>query len=130
MPAEEHLQIIRQGVDVWNEWREKNPELIPDLHRANLDGANLNRANLIQANLIQAKPPRGEPQRGAPLRGEPHPDEPLRGEPHRDGFHRHSINSDGSSRCVPGRKPRLGRVGLGYKGGRSNKTAEPGHNSL
>jgi hypothetical protein len=58
---EEHLKIIRQGVDVWNEWRKKNPELIPDL-----SGANLAEANLI---------------------------------------------------------------GLGYKGKRSDKPAEPGHNS-
>jgi hypothetical protein len=27
MPDEKHLQIIRQGVDVWNQWREKNPEI-------------------------------------------------------------------------------------------------------
>jgi TIR domain len=35
-----------------------------------------------------------------------------------------------SSRCVSGRKPRLWRVGLGYKGGRLDKPAESGHNSL
>jgi uncharacterized protein YjbI with pentapeptide repeats len=57
--AEEHLQIIYQGVDVWNEWRAKNPELVPDLSGANLGGANLRKAyfrkaNLSQANLSQA----------------------------------------------------------------------------
>ena len=31
---EEHLQIIRQGVEVWNEWRQKNPELRPNLNGA------------------------------------------------------------------------------------------------
>jgi hypothetical protein len=31
MADEQQLQIIRQGVEVWNEWRLKNPELIPDL---------------------------------------------------------------------------------------------------
>ena len=54
MPAEEHLQIIRQGVDVWNEWREKNPELIPDLVQAILSGAKLSRADLSGADLTQA----------------------------------------------------------------------------
>jgi hypothetical protein len=41
VPDEEHLQIIRQGVAVWNEWRENNPELIPDLYKANLREADL-----------------------------------------------------------------------------------------
>jgi hypothetical protein len=36
MAAEEHLQILCYGVVVWNEWREKNPEVIPDLREANL----------------------------------------------------------------------------------------------
>jgi hypothetical protein len=27
MANEEHLEIIGQGVDVWNEWRERNPEI-------------------------------------------------------------------------------------------------------
>jgi hypothetical protein len=51
MANEEHLQIIRQGVDVWNNWREKNPELIPELSGACLDGANLSKANLHKADL-------------------------------------------------------------------------------
>ena len=35
MAAEEHLQIIRQGVDARNEWRKKNPnpELKPEPQR-------------------------------------------------------------------------------------------------
>lgn len=37
---EEHLQIIRQGVDTWNAWSKKNPELIPDLRVADLTEAN------------------------------------------------------------------------------------------
>jgi hypothetical protein len=28
---EEHLAILKQGVEVWNKWREKNPEIKPDL---------------------------------------------------------------------------------------------------
>ena len=51
MANEEHLQIIRQGADVWNEWRKKNPELILDFRGANLRGADLSGANLSGANL-------------------------------------------------------------------------------
>jgi hypothetical protein len=55
MADEEHLRIIRQGVDVWNEWRKKNPELIPDLIKANLSRRNLRNADLSGANLREAK---------------------------------------------------------------------------
>jgi uncharacterized protein YjbI with pentapeptide repeats len=41
MASEVHLQIIRQGVIVWNKWRRKNPELIPNLVEAHLSGADL-----------------------------------------------------------------------------------------
>jgi predicted secreted protein len=34
MADEEHLKILRQGVDVWNEWRRKNPELLPKVEVA------------------------------------------------------------------------------------------------
>src|SRR6516164_3423309 len=69
MASEEHLQIIRQGVDAWNEWRKKNPKLIPDLSGTdlsfaslsganfggvNLSGANLSGANFYEAHLITA----------------------------------------------------------------------------
>ena len=49
--SEEHLKILRQGVDVWNEWREKNPELIPDLREADLRHADLSGMHLVQADL-------------------------------------------------------------------------------
>jgi uncharacterized protein YjbI with pentapeptide repeats len=56
MADEEHLKILRQGVDVWNEWRRKNPELLPnllgaDLNLMNLSGMKLSRANLNAANF-------------------------------------------------------------------------------
>jgi len=31
MANKEHLEILKQGVDVWNNWRQKNPDVIPDL---------------------------------------------------------------------------------------------------
>lgn len=59
MANQEHLTILKQGVKHWNEWREKNLQVQPDLAEANLWGAhlaeaNLNRANLYQANLLGA----------------------------------------------------------------------------
>jgi len=59
MVNKKHLQIIRQGVDAWNEWRRKNPELRPnlrgaDLHEADLYEADLSEADLSKANLTQA----------------------------------------------------------------------------
>ena len=29
MANPEHLEILKQGVDVWNKWREENPECNP-----------------------------------------------------------------------------------------------------
>jgi uncharacterized protein YjbI with pentapeptide repeats len=64
MPNEEHLAILQRGVQVWNQWREVNPDIIPDftaaplsgadLGGADLSGAALDRANLRQANLTKA----------------------------------------------------------------------------
>jgi hypothetical protein len=36
MANRQHLALIRQGVDVWNKWREENPTLTPDLRGADL----------------------------------------------------------------------------------------------
>jgi hypothetical protein len=59
-----HLQILRQGVTVWNQWRKDNPYIMPDLRWATLIGVNLSRydlrgvsltgANLRDANLRDA----------------------------------------------------------------------------
>lgn len=47
MANEEHLAILRRGVEEWNEWLIGNPNEIPDL-----SGANLNRANLSGVYLM------------------------------------------------------------------------------
>jgi len=57
MANQEHLDILKQGVKVWNQWREKFPKGQPDLIganlvRADLHGADLSRANLSKANLL------------------------------------------------------------------------------
>ncbi len=51
MADPQQLEILRQGVEVWDRWRKENPELRPSLDEANLHKANLRRANLREANL-------------------------------------------------------------------------------
>jgi uncharacterized protein YjbI with pentapeptide repeats len=54
MANEEHLKILKQGVEVWNEWRRENFETKPDLCHATLKDADLKQANLTEANLTYA----------------------------------------------------------------------------
>jgi uncharacterized protein YjbI with pentapeptide repeats len=64
MANPEHLAKLKEGVEAWNQWRQQNPRVEPDLNEANLiqaalSGANLRKAdfgaaNLGGANLIQA----------------------------------------------------------------------------
>ena len=36
-PSKEHLDILKQGVDEWNKWRDENSEIRADLRGAHLD---------------------------------------------------------------------------------------------
>jgi uncharacterized protein YjbI with pentapeptide repeats len=45
------LIIINQGAKAWNQWREKNPRIGPDLSEADLGPVDLRRANLSQTDL-------------------------------------------------------------------------------
>ncbi|MEH1981606.1 MAG: pentapeptide repeat-containing protein [Nostoc sp.] len=74
MANEEYLAILKQGVEVWNEWRKNNQGITPvlnesdlsklllcevnltniNLTKADLSGANLSEANLSMANLSMA----------------------------------------------------------------------------
>ena len=38
MANEEHLQILKQGGEAWNQWRRDNPEIRPNLRGAYLIG--------------------------------------------------------------------------------------------
>jgi uncharacterized protein YjbI with pentapeptide repeats len=51
---EEHLQIIRQGIEAWNERRWMQSGFLPDLGGANLNAAELNGVNLKWAELTEA----------------------------------------------------------------------------
>ena len=51
MANPEHLQILQQGVEVWNAWREQNDDITPDLRKANLSWTNLDEINLDEINL-------------------------------------------------------------------------------
>src|SRR5688572_5547483 len=51
MANEEQLAILKQGVEVWNKWRNENPKVEIDLTTADLSRTNLGGANLIGADL-------------------------------------------------------------------------------
>jgi uncharacterized protein YjbI with pentapeptide repeats len=53
MANEEHLKILKQGVEQWNKWRSENA-IRPDLRDAYLSGASLRSANLNDAFLFRA----------------------------------------------------------------------------
>jgi hypothetical protein len=54
MANPEHLEILKQGVEIWNEWREQNPTIKPNLSGADLRAANLNQAILDNTILKEA----------------------------------------------------------------------------
>lgn len=54
MADEEHLAILRQGVEVWNDWRVRCPRIIPDLSGADLAGTDLNEFDLEDVNFDKA----------------------------------------------------------------------------
>jgi hypothetical protein len=53
MADRSHLDILGQGVEAWNEWRERNPSIMPDLSGADLSGAGAN-LFVAGANLFVA----------------------------------------------------------------------------
>ncbi len=51
MADQQHLEILKRGVDAWNNWRQKNPSTRPDLSGAELEDANYSSINFSGANL-------------------------------------------------------------------------------
>jgi hypothetical protein len=69
MANEEQVSKLREGVEVWNQWRQEHPDIRPDLEKADLrhadlggadldstilDGADLGGATLLDADLSGA----------------------------------------------------------------------------
>jgi uncharacterized protein YjbI with pentapeptide repeats len=54
MANQEHLEILKQGVEVWNRWREEHADIRPDLSEADLTGVHLSGAHLHQTNFYRA----------------------------------------------------------------------------
>ncbi len=70
MANKKHLAILQQGVEVWNNWRQQNPQIKPNLRNINLSkkkltginfantdlrGVNFNNATLIKADFSHAQ---------------------------------------------------------------------------
>ncbi len=54
MANAEQLEILKQGFEVWNKWREKNPHITIDLKDGYLLGVNIGKAHLSGADLYRA----------------------------------------------------------------------------
>jgi uncharacterized protein YjbI with pentapeptide repeats len=54
MPDNAHVAILRDGVQAWNGWRDRHPEVQPNLFGFQAPEINLARANLRKANLENA----------------------------------------------------------------------------
>ena len=55
MANKEHLKILKQGVEIWNKWREENPDIKPKLIKAELFDINLSKADLSGADFSGAE---------------------------------------------------------------------------
>lgn len=51
MANEEQLDILRQGVEAWNQWRKQSPDIEPDLSDSYLDNAKLVEFNFSKTNF-------------------------------------------------------------------------------
>lgn len=51
MANEEHLSILKKGVNTWNQWREEHLNVEIDLSKASLNNINLKGVDLSEANL-------------------------------------------------------------------------------
>ena len=53
MANSKHIEILRKGVSFWNNWRNENETIKPDLSELNLTGFNLVKINFQGANLTE-----------------------------------------------------------------------------
>ncbi len=54
MTNQEHLEILKLGIDTWNRWRIEHPKIKPDFSGVNMSGAKLSYINFDNAILIRA----------------------------------------------------------------------------
>ena len=53
MANSKHLEILQNGVDAWNKWRNDNQKVQPDISSVSLKKQNLNNINFSRTNLSQ-----------------------------------------------------------------------------
>jgi hypothetical protein len=51
MANQEYLDLLRRGVEVWNQWRRDHSDMWPDLDGVEFAGADLSRVNLSKLKL-------------------------------------------------------------------------------
>jgi hypothetical protein len=51
MANDEHVAMLKKGVDAWNAWRNQNPDIRPDLAGASLSEANLSGVDSTKHDL-------------------------------------------------------------------------------
>lgn len=51
MANEEHVKLLKHGVENWNKWREENPDIQPDLSEISLSNLDLCKINFSHTNL-------------------------------------------------------------------------------
>lgn len=51
MANQEHLALLQQGVEAWNNWKREHPQIKPDLDHAQLENIDLSNSNLISASF-------------------------------------------------------------------------------
>jgi hypothetical protein len=54
MANPKHMTRLKKGVEAWNKWRKKNPDLKPDLSGANMTRAKLSKMDLGNSDLARA----------------------------------------------------------------------------
>jgi uncharacterized protein YjbI with pentapeptide repeats len=52
MANDEHVAVLKRGVDAWHAWRRTNPNISPELSGADLRGWDLRTVDLSRASLI------------------------------------------------------------------------------
>lgn len=73
MANQRHVELLRKGEFMWNQWRAENHNITPDFRRAELQGSQLAHCNLSGADLREARLAWSDLRRanlnGADLRG-------------------------------------------------------------